>query len=421
MARLGEGEGVSAHCASETMAGNPAESKVTRQYLLWLGGLSASLAGDAAMYFALAWVAAGIGGSAAGLVLTALVLPRVLLPLLGGAFSDRYGVRTLMIVCDGLMVVFTLVAAAVVARWGAPLWALLFISAFIGVVNAFYLPASGAMPRLLVPEPAVPRALSMRQTVSNLMQFVGPPLGGLILALGGLALILSFNAATFVLVLVVLLRVVRMRDRAERRAPISLLAGMRDGLALARSDRTLLSSLVVVAGAAAFLLPVVPLLVPLLARSHGWTAADTGLVVGVFGAFNSVVALAVLTRNTFARPGIAAAAGVAVAGVGVVLLGSTGSLAASVVGASVAGLGTGLFATHIGPLILRSTPKQYLARIQGLNLLVQSLPLLVANNLFGALSDRVGPGVATLACGVLSGVVGAYGLLSKPLRGALFS
>ena len=116
-----EGEAALADPSGGAAAGDHPESKkVTRGYLLWLGGLSGSLAGDAAMYFALGWVGAGIGGSAAGLVLTALVLPRVLLFLLGGAFSDRYGVRTVMIRCDVLMVVFTLVAAAVVARWGAP-------------------------------------------------------------------------------------------------------------------------------------------------------------------------------------------------------------------------------------------------------------------------------------------------------------
>ncbi|MGW7754504.1 MFS transporter [Streptomyces violaceusniger] len=405
----------------DTSNGRSESKKVTTRYLLWLGGLSGSLAGDAAMLFALGWVAAGFGGRAAGLVLTAVVLPRVILLLLGGAVSDRYGARKVMVRCDALMLVFTLAAAALVAGWGAPSWSLVSIAVFFGVVNAFYSPASGSMPRLLVPEPAVPRALSMRQTISNLVGFVGPPLGGVLLALGGLAAVLLFNSLTFFLMLLVLLWAVRTPVHTEEREPVRLLASLRDGLALARADGMLLSSLVIVSGAAAFLLPVMPLLVPLLAHSHDWSSTNTGAVIGVFGAFNSVVAVMVLIRDTFRKPGLAAAVGVAVAGLGVVLLGSIDSFAASLIGSSIVGLGTGLFATHIGPLILRSTPKEYLARIQSLNLLVQSLPLFVANNVFGAASDWMGPSFAMVVCGFLSVLVGTYGLMNRPFRRAVFS
>ena len=402
-------------------AGHPSSKKVTKAYLFWLGGLSGSLAGDTAMYFALAWVAAGLGGSAAGLVLTAVVLPRVLLLLLGGAFSDRYGVRKVMIWCDALMLGFTVVAAAYVAGWGTPLWSLVCIAVFVGVVSAFYMPASGSMPRLLVPEQAVPRALSMRQTISNLTGFVGPPLGGVLLTLGGLAAVLLFNSATFFVMLLVILWAVRTPDRTQQREPVQLLAGIRDGLNIAAKNGMLLSSLIIVGGAAAFLLPVMTLLVPLLARTNDWSSTQTGVIIGIFGAFNAVVALLVLTKDTFRQPGLAAAAGVVAAGFGVTLLGSMDALAASLVVSAIVGFGTGLFATHIGPLILRSTPKEYLARIQSLNLLVQSVPLLVANNVLGAVSDRVGPAPALIACGILSVLVGAYGLLNRPFRRAVFS
>lgn len=398
-----------------------ASKKVTKTYLFWLGGMSGSLAGDAAMYFALGWAAAGLGGSAAGLVLTAVVLPRVLLLLLGGAFSDRYGVRKIMIWCDSLMLAFTVAAAAFVAGWGTPLWSLMCIAVFVGVVNAFYMPASGSMPRLLVPEPAVPRALSMRQTISNLTGFVGPLLGGVLLALGGLAAVLLFNSVTFFLMLLVILWAVKTPDRTQHREPVRMLAGIRGGLKLAGSDPMLLTSLILVGGAAAVLLPVMTLLVPLLARTNDWSSTHTGVMIGAFGAFNAVVALVVLTRDTFKQPGLAAAAGIVVAGLGVVLLGSAGAFAVSLIASSIVGLGTGLFATHVGPLILRSTPTEYLARIQSLNLLVQSVPLLIANNVLGAASDWAGPRPALVVCGVLSVFVGAIGLLNRQFRSAIFS
>ena len=59
-------------------------ARLPRSYLVWLGGAMASQAGDAALYFALAWAASAHGGPAAGLVLSSINLPRTVLLLLGG-------------------------------------------------------------------------------------------------------------------------------------------------------------------------------------------------------------------------------------------------------------------------------------------------------------------------------------------------
>ena len=74
-------------------------------FRVWVCGALASQLGDSAMYFALGWAASARGGTAAGLVLSAISLPRALLLLLGGAVGDRLGARRVMITGDGLMLV----------------------------------------------------------------------------------------------------------------------------------------------------------------------------------------------------------------------------------------------------------------------------------------------------------------------------
>src|ERR1017187_1161977 len=74
-------------------------------FRVWGCGALASQLGDSAMYFALGWAASARGGTAAGLVLSAISLPRALLLLLGGAVGDRLGARRVMITGDGLMLV----------------------------------------------------------------------------------------------------------------------------------------------------------------------------------------------------------------------------------------------------------------------------------------------------------------------------
>ncbi|MGD0561030.1 MAG: hypothetical protein ABSA93_39420 [Streptosporangiaceae bacterium] len=63
-------------------------ARLPRSYLVWLGGAVVSQLGDAALYFALGWAASAHGGPAAGLVLSAINLPRTAL-LLAGRGSPR--------------------------------------------------------------------------------------------------------------------------------------------------------------------------------------------------------------------------------------------------------------------------------------------------------------------------------------------
>jgi hypothetical protein len=63
-------------------------ARLPRSYLVWLSGAIVSQAGDAALYFALGWAASAHGGPAAGLVLSAVSLPRTVLLLLGGVAGD---------------------------------------------------------------------------------------------------------------------------------------------------------------------------------------------------------------------------------------------------------------------------------------------------------------------------------------------
>lgn len=119
-------------------------------YVLWVGAATVSNVGVAALYFALGWAASAHGGSAAGLVITALVGTRTLLLLVGGAIADRVGPRAVMIAGDTALLVATAALAVAAAILGTPVWLLLAAAVIEGAVTAFYLPAEGSIPRHLV-------------------------------------------------------------------------------------------------------------------------------------------------------------------------------------------------------------------------------------------------------------------------------
>ncbi|MFF2746481.1 MFS transporter [Kitasatospora sp. NPDC058048] len=388
-----------------------------RRYLLWLAGVQAGLLGDAALYFALGWAASAHGGGAAGLVLTAITVPRTALVLLGGAVADRFGARRVMLAGDTVMLVATGALALVAASRGTPLWLLVAAAAVIGTVDAFYLPAGGSMPRRLVPADRLPRALALRQAGGQSAVLLGAPLGGLLVAAGGLSGAALADAASFGVVLLVLLRV-RPPEDGQPGPRAGLLREAASGVRLAVADPLLRAALLLTGAAAGALLPVVSLLGPLLARTHGWAAGTAGLVGGGQAAGVLAVAGLIARRGTSPRAGVGAAAGLCVASVGIALLASAAGPVAAVAGSAVAGLGSGLFACHVGPLVLAGAPPTHLSRVQALLTLVQSLALVLSNSLLGLLADAAGAALPTLLCALATAAAGLAALAAPALRRA---
>ncbi|GLY86933.1 MFS transporter [Actinoallomurus iriomotensis] len=392
--------------------------RLPRSYLAWLAGVLASMLGDVVLYFALGWAASAHGGAVAALVLTAINLPRALFLLVGGAVGDRFGARRIMLIGDGVMIAVTVLLALVAFRWETATWVLVGAGLVIGVVDAFYLPASGSMPRRLVGAGKLPRALALRQTGGQVVALAGGSLGGLIVAAVGLPGAALFDAATFGIVLWVMVSVRPARQAAKAVARAGAFREVVDGLRVAWRDPVLRAALVLVAAAAGALLPVISLLVPLLARYRGWGPGAAGVVVaaqslGVIG-----VAVLVAGRGGSGRPGRAAALGLVVGGCGTALLACAPSPVVAAGGALTVGLGSGVFSTHVAPLVLATTPESHLSRLQALLTLVQSAALLVMNNALGNVAAVAGPAVTLGVCAGAAALTGLGGLRSSRLRRA---
>lgn len=392
------------------------DSRLPRSYVVWLAGVLASLAGNAVFYFALGWAASEHGGGVTGLVLSAITLPRVLFLLIGGAVSDRVSARRVLIAGDAAMLVVSLALAAAAYHLGAPPALLIAAGVMVGVADAFYLPASGSMPRRLVAEEQLPRALSLRQVGGQVINMGGGPLGGVLVGLAGLAGAALVNAATFALVLAVLLLVRPRHHVPPTPRGAGLLKDASDGVRVSFRHPILRPGLMLTGVAAGFLLPVLPLLLPLLAREEHWGADATGLVVGAQGVGMVAVTLLVVRRGPLGRPGLLSALGLLVAGVGVLGLGLAPGMPVAVAAGLVVGLGSGLFSAHISPLVLAATPDSHLSRVQAVLVLVQSLALLLMNNVLGNLAGLAGPAVALTLCAAAVACVGLLGLASTALR-----
>ncbi|GFH68985.1 MULTISPECIES: MFS transporter [Streptomyces diastaticus group] len=392
------------------------EDRLPRAYTLWLVGILVSLVGNSVFYFALGWAASEYGGSVAALALSAITLPRVLFLLVGGAVSDRVSARRVLITSDAVMLIFSLFLAAVAYSLGAPPLLLIAAGVVVGIVDAFYLPASGSMPRRLVDKAQLPRALSLRQVGGQVINMGGGPLAGVLVGLAGFAGAAVVNAVTFAFTLVVLIAVRPQQHVPPAPKTDGLLKEALNGVKVAFSHPVLRPGLWLTGAAAGFLLPVLSLLVPLLAREEEWGAGAAGLVFGAQGVGMVAVTLVVVKRGPLGRPGLMAASALILAGGGVLALGLSPSATVAVGGGLVIGIGNGTFSTHIAPLVLASSPDSHLSRIQAVLALVQSFALLLMNNVLGALVDLQGASVTVVVCAVTLVSVGLTGLASGPLR-----
>ena len=167
--------------------------------LLWLGE-TISLAGDHFYFVALPFLILELTGSdlAVGTVLMTAAFPRAILMLVGGAITDRYTPRDVMLasnVCRGLLV--ALLASLVVTDTVA-VWHLYAVALAFGTADAFFFPAFTAIvPRVVGETEKLAPANGLLQTSANTTTLVGPAAGGVVVATLGTGAALGFDVTTF--------------------------------------------------------------------------------------------------------------------------------------------------------------------------------------------------------------------------------
>ena len=138
-----------------------------------------------------------------GVIAGARILPYVVLSIPAGIVADRFPRRYVLLVTDvarGLLML--VLAAAVLLGW--PVWWLIGLSVLATVFSTFFGPAIAALIPELVEEDDLGPANSAWATLDNVAFIIGPALGGLLIAVGGLALAFLLNAVSFAIVAVVL-------------------------------------------------------------------------------------------------------------------------------------------------------------------------------------------------------------------------
>ncbi|HTW56467.1 MAG TPA: MFS transporter [Thermoplasmata archaeon] len=210
---------------------------------LWVGTVTAA-GGTAVGSIVLTWIIYSTTHSALAVSLLGIVqfLPTLSFGVVAGALIDRLDRRRLMLTCDlGRCVCFGVLALYVLVV-GVNLAVLLGGVFVVATFSTVFRPATNAaLPRIL-PRAQLTDGNGLLQGGSTVAQFVGSPVGGVLVLAVGASVGLLVNALTFaVSASMIFLMVIPGAPPAAAGAPRRSLWGeVRDGLRFVRTQRALL-------------------------------------------------------------------------------------------------------------------------------------------------------------------------------------
>src|SRR5205807_160246 len=122
---------------------------------------------------------------ATGAMFAAGMLPSLLLGSVAGVFVDRWDRQRTMVIANGLLALSLLPLLAV--HSASEVWIVYLVALVESTVAQFFRPAEAALLPNLVGEQDLVPANSLNALNGNLARLVGPPVGGAVAALFGLA------------------------------------------------------------------------------------------------------------------------------------------------------------------------------------------------------------------------------------------
>jgi DHA3 family tetracycline resistance protein-like MFS transporter len=393
-----------------------------RDYRLLVGGMSVSLLGDGLFLVALAWQVYTLSNAPTALasVGIAMTIPTIVCLLIGGAASDRYDRRMVMLCADAVRAVGLVVLAILSVTGSLRLWELMAVAVAYGAATAFFDPAADALVPELVPADLLAQANSLDQLIRPLaLRLAGPAVGGALVGAIGVAWAFELDAASFLVSAVTLLAMSparRVLTDAGEDAP-SVRREVVAGLRYVRSHAWLWATLV--SAAIAYLLFMGPteVLLPFIVKNRLSDGAGALGLVFAAGGLGSLLCAIVIGQRGLPRRSLTfmyiawTLATLAIAGYG--LAGQLwGLMAASVAFNTLETAGTIAWVTAKQ----RFVPTRLLGRVSSLDWLISIGLLPVSFAITGPVSAALGVRTTLIGAGVLGAAVTFAALLVPGVR-----
>lgn len=204
----------------------------SRNYRLFFSGYFISLIGMWLQQVAMGWLVYRLTGSAMllGVVGFAGQIPVLVIAPLSGVLSDRWNKRHMVMVTQALAMAQAFILAALVLSGHVQVWHLVVLSVFLGIANGFEMTARQSFVIEMVERREdLGNAIALNSVMFNGARFIGPSIGGFMIASLGEGMCFLINGLSFVAAISALM-LMRFTPKPASRPPEKLLDGFLGGV-----------------------------------------------------------------------------------------------------------------------------------------------------------------------------------------------
>lgn len=377
-----------------------------RNFRLFFAGQSLSLVGTWMQKTAVSWVIYSITQSKfmLGVSVFATLFPTAIFSIFGGITADRYNRYKILLLTQILSLVQAiLLALAIVFFKDRIIIAIILLSALLGIINGFDVPARQSLVRELIENKLdLPNALALNSSMVNLSKLIGPALAGFILEKFGDQICFGINAFSFIPVIISLLLMKLPKQEITIRTERSISKEFKEAITYIKSN-SMMSSVIIFTGLMSFFVLPFTTLTPVFAKDiFNGSASTLGLLDGIigFGAFIGAIFLASLKKETDLN--IILARNSVVFGIGLALFSLTLNFNLALLFVGIASFGMMAIRTLTNTIIQVNVPNEFRGRVISIYVMVLTGMGPLGSLLVGGISHYIGVQMTVLCQGIIA-------------------
>ncbi len=329
-------------------------------------------------------------------------VPSLLFTPFAGLLADKANRHRLILITQSLAMVQATLLSLLVWHGQAQLWQLLSLSAFLGIITAFDMPARQSfLVDMLDDSEQLASAIGVNSSINTLTRLIGPFVAGIFVAWAGEALCFVVNALSYVAVIVALL-FVKSRQKAKTGLQKGALSQLKEGFDYTKNSKPIRDLIMLLALIGLFAMPF-GVLMPAFAKDvfHG-NAFTLGLLSGASAAGSLVGALYLTSLKGTAALSKAIIAGCASCGLALILFGFCTYLPLSLLAVAVVGFGSMMVMAGSNTVIQTIVDEDKRGRVMSFVIMaflgLGPFGCMVA----GAMANSIGAGKTATVTGVLT-------------------
>jgi MFS family permease len=345
-----------------------------------------------------------------GVSVFATLFPTALVSLYGGIVADRYNrYRILLLTQIISLLQAVLLTLAIVFFKQFTVLIIIILSAVLGVINGFDMPARQSLIRdLIIDKSRLPNALALNSSMVNLAKLIGPAIAGVVLEKFSDVTCFALNAVSFIPVIFTLLIMRLPKTRINPKADKNLKKEFTEAIMYIRSKPEV-SSVIIFAGVMSLLVLPFTTLTPVFAKDvFNGSAATLGIIDGVigFGALIGALFLASLKQGTNLSKVLAI--NTLVFGFGLLLFSQTLLLPLALLFITVGAFGMMSVRTLSNTIVQIHVPNYFRGRVISIYLMVLTTMMPIGSLLIGAVSHYIGVRITVLAEGIIALIITVF-------------